>query len=309
MMRRTFCLFVISLCFITGEINANAEGAPAARTEWNPSVPGPVTAEPSLCGRAKLVIQPFFFFNSARGAFNSEGHYKALPDGDKKYQYQEQLYMQYGITERLEFDAQTVYQENYIKQDNLKARDNGVGDSFFWLRYCPLEETKSLPCITGLVQVKAPTGKYQHADPNKLGTDLNGSASGAGAWAPGLGLVLSKKIKPFILHFDSIYSFPQQVRIDGAKTRYADFLNVDGAAEYVLPKGFSLLMEANAFWQGDTRQAGRLLPASDVKYLTVVPGIGWSNDKIQTLLAYQMVVTGANTNANDSIVLTCVYTF
>ncbi len=309
MMRRIFCLFIISLCFIAVIISANAQEVPVVQEEWNPPVPGPVTTQPPLCGRAKFVAQQFFFFNNTRGSFDSEGHYKSLPKGDKKYQYQEQLYLQYGITDHLEVDAQTVYQQNYIKQGDLKAHDNGLGDSSFWLRYCPVEEGKWLPGITGLIQVKVPTGKYQHADPNKLGTDLNGASSSAGAWAPGFGVILLKKIKPFILHFDSIYSFPQEVGIDGVKTRYANFLNVDGAVEYVLPKGFSLLMEANAFWQGDRWQDGSRLPASDSRSLTVVPGIGWSNDKFQALLAYQRVVTGTNTDANDSIVLTGIYTF
>ena len=68
-----------------------------------------------------------------------------IMDGDKEHQYQEQFFMQYGITDRLEVDGQVVYQENYIKQDGCKAHAHGFGDSFLFLRYCALEEKGWLP--------------------------------------------------------------------------------------------------------------------------------------------------------------------
>lgn len=278
--------------------------------EWNPLSAGPVTTWTApLCGKGKFVIQPFFFYNRTRGAFNSEGHYNSLAGRDKKYQFQQQLFMQYGLTDRLEIDGQTVYQENYIKQGGLKAHEKGLGDSYLFLRYCAIEEAKRLPHISGLLQLKVPTGKYQHADPNKLGTDLMGATSGGGSYDPGFGINLSKKLKPFALHADSIYSFPQKVRIDGVKTRHGRYLNYDFGVEYFLPKGFNLMLEFNGFLQGDKKQDGVKTPASDIQYLNIAPGIGWSNAKIQTLLAYQRTLTGTNIDANDSVILTFVYTF
>ncbi len=266
--------------------------------EWNPVSAGPLTTWTApLCGKGKFVIQPFFLYNRTRGTFNAQGHYDSLAKGDKKYQYQEQLFMQYGITDRLEIDGQAVYQENYIKQGGSKAHSNGFGDSYLFLRYCALEEEGWMPHLTGLFQLKMPTGKYQHAAPDKLGTDLMGAASGGGSWDQGFGINLTKKLKPFILHADTVYSFPQQAYVDGVKTRYANYLNYDFGVEYFLPKGFNLVLEFNGFSQ------------KEIKYLTVSPGIGWSNGLIQILLAYQRVVTGKNTDANDSAALTCVFTF
>ncbi|MDP2905220.1 MAG: transporter [Candidatus Omnitrophota bacterium] len=283
--------------------------AEPASPEWNPFSPGPITTQPVLCPKGRFMVQPYIFYNHTRGAFNSEGHYKALPAGQVKDQYAEQLYLQYGITEQMDVDVFINYQQNYAKQDGLKARDNGVGDSFLWLRYRAFEEKGALPTITGLFQLKIPSGKFQHADPNKLGTDLTGDISGGGAWAPGFGISLIKKIKPFILYFDTIYSFPQNVSIDDDKARYGNFLNIDGAVEYILPKGFNLLLEVNGFLQGDTRQRGSRAPATDVKYLTVIPGLGWSCPELQVVLAYQRVAIGTNANANDSVVLTFMHTF
>lgn len=309
MQKRILLLVVLSAllnfqyCFAHGEHEEE-------RNEWNPSSAGPITTWTApLCGKGKFVIQPFFFYNRTRGTFNSDGHYDSLPKGNKKYQFQEQLFAQYGMTDRLELDAQTVYQENYAKQDGSSAHANGFGDNYLFLRYCALEEKGRLPHITGLFQFKMPTGKYENADPDKLGVDLMGAASGGGSWDPGLGVTLTKKIKPFVFHADTIYSFPQQVFVNGVKTRYANYLNYDFGVEYFLPRSFNLMFEVNGFLQGDRREDGARTSGSDVNYLTIAPGIGWSNDLIQTLIVYQRVLIGTNTDANDSIIATFVYTF
>jgi hypothetical protein len=142
-------------------------------------------------------------------------------------------------------------------------------------------------------------------DPDKLETDSMGN----GSWDPGFGFILTKKIKPFIFHADAVFSFPQKVMIDGVKTRYASYTNYDFGVEYFLPKGFNLILEANGSLQGDIWQDGQRVASTAQNYLTVSPGIGWSCDRVQLLLAYQRVVAGVNTDANDSVVLTGVYTF
>ena len=304
MSRKVLSLFVAA--FLLGiTIGAFADET-VNSGEWNPSSLGPITTWTApLCEKGKLTTQPFFFYNHTRGRFNDTGHYDALPEGEQKRQYQQQLFMQYGLTGRLEIDAQTIYQENFKKQDELKAHSEGLGDSYFFTRYCLWEEQRWLPQVTGIAQVKIPTGKYQHADSDKLGADLMGT----GSWDPGFGVILTKKVKPFIFHADAIYSVPQEVKINGANTQYANYLNLDFAVEYFLPKGFNLMVEANGFMQGEQKEDGERSQDLDSRSLTVCPGIGWSNDTFQTLLAYQRIVAGKNTDANDSVVLSVVYTF
>jgi hypothetical protein len=288
------------------EADAASKEPPATQEEWNTPSAGPITTWTApLCGKARFVIQPFFFYNRTRGEFDARGHYNSLPKGDKEYQFQQQLFMQYGIIDRLEVDAQIVYQEIYIKQGGATAHINGFGDSYLFLRGCIFEEKGWLPHITGLLQLKMPTGKYQHEASEKLGGDLMGT----GSWDPGFGLIVTKKLKPFIFHADVTYSFPQRVRINGVKTWYANYLTCDFAVEYFLPKGFNLMMEANAFFQGDIKEDGVRTPNSNVKYLIISSALGWACDKFQILLGYQRVVMGTNTDANDSVALTCVYTF
>ena len=277
---------------------------------WEPVSAGPVTAWTAPhCGKGKLVIQPFIFYNRVRGSFDSEGKLIKLSDGDDSYQLMQQFFMQWGISERLEVDAQTVYQESYTTQSDLRAHAQGIGDSFLFLRYCFYDETKYIPDIAGLFQIKVPSAKYQDADPNKLGTDLMGAATGAGSWAYGIGLNFTKKFKPFVLHADAVYNFPQEVSIDDVETRHGRYLNYDVALEWILPKGFNLLAEFNALTQRDRLQRGQKIVDSGVKQFVISPGIGWSNKKFQTLLAYQRTLRGRNVAASDAIVFTIVYTF
>lgn len=248
-------------------------------------------------------------YNRTRGSFDSAGHYNSLPAGDQKYQFQQQLFVQYGLFAKLEIDGQLVYQENFAKQEERKANSYGFGDSYLFLRYCTLEETDYLPHLALLFQVKLPTGKYERADPDKLGTDLMGATSGGGSYDTGYGLNLTKKLKPFILHADIIYSVPNEANIDGVKTRYANYLNYDFGIEYFLPEGFNLMLEFNGYQQGDMWQDSKPISDSDIGYFSMASGIGWSNAKLQTLLAYQRTLTGANIDANDSLILTFVYSF
>jgi len=311
MLRKTLLILTVSclLCLnlsisYAKEVNSNDEDS------WEPISAGPVsTWTAPLCGKGKFAAQPFLFYNRTRGAFNEKGHYNPLDNGNRKYQYQEQLFAQYGITDKLEIDGQVVYQENYVKNQDQKAHSNGFGDSYLFMRYCLHKEEGRSPDICGIFQAKVPTGKYEHANIDKLGTDLMGATSGGGSWDQGLGLIFTKKVKPFMFHADTVYSFPQKVRINGVKTRYANYLNYDFGLEYFLHRGLNLMLEANGFLQGDKKEDGAKVSASDINYLTIAPGIGWSNDKFQTLLTYQRVVKGKNIDANDSIVLTLVYTF
>ncbi len=274
--------------------------------EWDPISIGPViTWTAPLCGKGEFVIQPFFFHSITRGLFDTEGNYDSLPGGDKKYQFQQQLFAQYGITDRLEIDGQLIYQENFAKQDGSSANSHGFGDSYLFLRHCIVEEKDWLPHITGLFQLKLPTGKYQHADPDKLETDLMGT----GSYDHGYGLILSKRIKPFILHADATYSFTEEVRVDGVETNYGNYLNYDFGIDYFLPKGFDLLFEINGFLQGDREEDGAKIPASDNNSLTSTTGVSWTNGKFQTLLGYQRAHIGTNADANDAVIFTLIYPF
>jgi hypothetical protein len=278
--------------------------------EWNPVSAGPITTwSAPVCEQGKLVAQPFFFYNRTRGVFEETGHYKPFTNKETKSQFQEQLFLQYGVTDRFEIDAQGVYQQNLRHADGKSAEATGFGDTYLFECYCLADDKGWMPCVSAWFQQKFPTGKYQKADEGKLDTDLMSPNSGGGSYDTGYGFVVTKKLKPFVFHADFIYSIPMLTRVDGVKTRYGDYYNYDFGAEYFMTHGFNLMLEFNFFAQGDTEADGELIPASDEHYFNIAPGIGWSNDKIQTLLAYRRTVAGTNTDVNDSLIFTLVYTF
>jgi hypothetical protein len=304
MMRKT--AIALALLILTSTTRGSGVCAAGDDEEWYPDSAGPMnTWTAPVMGKGELLAQPFFIFTHTRGVFNTEGNYNSLPAGEKRSSFQQQLYLEYGITDRFEVSAQTGTQENYAEQAGAKAHTNGMTDSYFFLRYSLLEEKTCLPQITGVFQLALPTGKFQKADPNKLGTDI----MGYGSYDHGYGLILTKRIKPFIVHADVIYNFSRETKIDGLKTRYADYINYDIGVEYFLPKGFNLLVELNGFLEGDIKEDGYKIPSSDYNYLDACFGIGWSNEKIQTLLAYERTLTGTNADANDSAIFTVIYNF
>jgi hypothetical protein len=172
--------FLIAVLFFLGCLTMRGYGQDAAPAEeWDPVSAGPATTWTApVCEKGQLVVQPFFFYNRARGVFNANGHEDALPEGDRKYNYQQQLFAQYGLTDRLELDGQMVYQQSFIEQSGSKAHDSGLGDSYLFARVCLFEEKEGwTPHVAGVFQLKIPSGKYQHADPDKLGADLTGTGS------------------------------------------------------------------------------------------------------------------------------------
>lgn len=298
---------VIMLLFIVSGLAVPGYGEDNLKPEdWCPPSAGPITTWTApLCGKGSFIVQPFILFTKTRGIYDNSGNFSSLPDDDKNTSNQFVIFMQYGLTDRLELDGQAVYQKNFIRQAGMKADSAGLGDSYLFARYCLKEETQALPHMTLVAQLKLPTGKFENLNPNVLGTD----AMGSGSYDPGLGIILTKQTKPFIVHVDAGISQPLKVDIDNITTKYGTYLNGDVGMECFIWQGLNLLFEANGFYQGKTELDGTKIDDSNSEYLMLTPGIGWSNDQVQTLLAYQRIVSGKNTGASTALVLTLVYTF
>ena len=277
---------------------------------WNPPSVGPIVTwtAPVVC-KGNLVVQPFLFYNYIRGTFNSEGHYKHFKDGERRSEFQEMLFLQYGLFDRFDISAQGTYQQALVNNMEGNVTASGFNDTYLFLRYCLLDETKWLPTTTAVFQLKLPTGKYQKSDPDMLWADIITAPTGGGSYEEGYGLNFTKRIKPFILHADFLFGFPNPTKVDGINTRYGSFFNYDAAIEYFFFDHFNLMVEANGLIQGDRKEDGCLTPSTSVEYLDLIAGLGWSDDKIQMLVAYRRTVAGTNTNVNDSVVATFVYTF
>lgn len=274
--------------------------------EWSPISAGPATTWTApLCGKGRFTLQPYFFYNRTRGLFDADGDYHSLMRGEEKYQFQQQLFAQYGVLECLEIDGQTTLMESFAEQGNDSARSTGLADSYLYLRYCLFDEKGWWPQIVSMFQAKMPTGKYEDANPNKLGTDLMGT----GSYDHGYGIIVSKRLNPFVLHSDAIYNFPLETRVDGAETQYGNYLNYDFGVEYFLKNGFNLMLECNGAVQGDKKEDGKKIHDSGRESFVTTIGVSWGTDWIQTLFGYQRTLMGTNADANDAGVFTVVIPF
>jgi hypothetical protein len=277
---------------------------------WDCPSSGPLIAwDAPLAAKNEVQVQPYFFYNRTRGVFDEEGSYKSYKNKERKWQWQEALFLQYGLTERLEISVWGEAQQNIRHAEGYSAESSDFADTYMWLRCCFLDQTRYLPQTTAIFQFKFPTGKYRNPDDGKLGTDLTGSMTDPGAYDQGYGIVLTKCIKPLKIHADFLYNTPNLTKIDGVKVRYGNYANFDFAVEWILPKGFNLLWEMNFIAQGDRKDDGVKVPASDLFSMVVCPGIGWANDRVEALLAYQRTLAGVNVDVNDSIVFTFVLKF
>lgn len=308
MSRRVFIaevagMLVCVIFFTSGNIYATHE----ENIIWQPTTPGPFTTFTApLCEKEKFTVQPLYFFNTARGVFTEDGHYKSLSSSDYKYLQLIQLYMQYGVTEHIEVDAQPAWQMINIKEGPQSAESAGFADMLLIARYCAIDETKWCPRITGLFQVKLPTGKYEKSDEDRLDSDITGTGSTDFTY----GLNFTKGIKPVLWHLDLLYTnIPSPVRIDGVKTHYSDIFIVNAAFEWIFYKKLNLLGELLWQTQGDAKLDGNRTPSTAQSSLIFSTGIGYSEKDWQLLVGYQRTLIGANVDANDTVAATVIIVF
>jgi hypothetical protein len=277
------------------------------RDYWQPVTPGPFTTwTATLCGRHNLIMQPLYFFNKARGTFDSKGNYGSLSPGEKKEQHVFQLFTQYGITDRSEIDTQLNFFRNYTRKGNDSAKSLGISDTQLVTRHCLCSEEKYLPETTGFFQIRLPTGKYKNLDPDKLGTDLMGT----GSFDFTFGFNLTKGVKPIVLHGDILYTISTSSKIDNnIRTRQGNKLELNTAGELPIKEGFNWMIEFNGILQGDTKENGRQIADSYASGLNLGTGLGWSTGKFQILFGYQRILIGKNIDANDSFALTFLVGF
>ncbi len=273
---------------------------------WEPVSAGPVNGWIApVCDTGELFIQPFWFINNIRGSYDSNGSYTALPDDDKATASQLYLYMQYGVTDKLSLAGQLLYIKNFTRQTGIEADSAGLGDSNLYALYCLQEEEKNKPSVTLLAQLKIPTGKFETANPDSLGTDMMGT----GSYDPGLGIILTKNLQPMILYANLICTVPLKATVDQVSTKYGAYWNYDAGMEIFIGHGFNILLEGNGFAQGKTEVEGAAAEDTNISYMIFGPGIGWSNDQVQALIALQTTTSGKNTDAANSWVFTFIYNF
>lgn len=303
-MKKIGLIGIIAGLLVIGGLSLAAESSDVEG--WEPVSAGPVNGWIApVSGKGEFYIQSFWFVNSTRGFYDSSGNYTALPDDDKTTARQLYLYMQYGVTDKLSLSGQLLYVKNFVRQTGLEADSAGFGDSNLYALYCLQEEKINKPCVTLLAQLKIPMGRFENANPDSLGTDMLGT----GSYDPGVGIILTKKFQPLMLHANLICTVPLKTTVDQVSTKYGAYWNYDAGLEIFISHGFNILLEGNGFAQGKTKTDGASSDDTNSSYIVFGPGIGWSNDQIQTLIALQTTTSGKNTDAINSWVFTVIYSF
>lgn len=293
-------IFILNLAFVAYAEDKKQE-------VWAPITPGPFTTFTApLIEKGKFSVQPFYFFNIARGVFGGDGHYSSLAPKDYKYNQQINIYTSYSPHKCIELNVQPSWQITNIRRGPLSAESAGFGDLLMNARYCGIDESYWCPRITGLFQVKLPTGKYQKADPSRLGADIIGTGSTDYTY----GFSFTKGIKPVLWHLDLLYTnSPQPVRIDSIKTKFEDNYSVNGAFEWMITEKIDIMSELNWNIQGDKKLDGNRAPNTGKSSLVWGIGIGYSEKDWQMLAGYLRTLLGENVDANDTIGVTVIVTF
>ncbi|MEI7590005.1 MAG: hypothetical protein WCJ49_01605, partial [Deltaproteobacteria bacterium] len=102
MLRETLLILTTACCILFGQPKFGFSSDGNQPNQWNPSSAGPlITWTAPVCSRGSFIIKPTVTYSKVRGSFDSESNYVPLPNGDEKHQYQQQLFMQYGVTDKI----------------------------------------------------------------------------------------------------------------------------------------------------------------------------------------------------------------
>lgn len=300
--RRIFISFGVCLFLLLSFGWAGAEPT----LEWNPASAGPITTWPAaVTGKGRFVLQPFGYYNRTRGSFDDGGAFHSLAANESRWQKVEQILGLYGLTDRDEISLQLTFLELHSSLGRAQATTRNLGDTLLFYRYKFCDDEGGRPCWTGFSQLKIPTGKYQGANPGVLGTDIMGT----GSYDIGLGFNVSKKLRPFLFHFNLYATFPFPTSVDGAQVVYSPYINCNLAAEYFLGRGLSLMAELNGFSQGSRRENSLEAPDTRFSILNLIGGVGWTMGDVKALVGIQRTLAGVNVDAFDSFVGTVYFPF
>lgn len=272
--------------------------APAAYAEPVHSTPGPLTDWPATVNETGTwSVQPYFFYGTQRGNYDNDGNYTAMPDGDYNRQATFYALATYGLFKDFDLSAQTILYHTAASISGATASSARIGDSNLFARYHFMKDEGWKPSMSLFLLAGIPTGKYENAEPAKLGADITGS----GAWSTGYGLLTQKNFGNFNLYADAYVTTPFRTTVDDVQTKYGAQFNYDFAVEYALPHDFNLLLEFNGVATGRTAYDGVKADGTDTASLNVTPGIGYSRGNISAVVGYQRTISGKNTGAWDTL--------
>jgi hypothetical protein len=209
-------------------------------------------------------IEPYFFANVNRGAYNSHWAPKSEPNF---YNLSTQVPIQVGIFNRWDFSFTPEFAWNHTEGASQWVLNDIPWQFDYQVVYD--NDITWYPAIKLSFKANLPIGRYQKLDPNKKDTDDGGS----GSWEPGLGLTLSRLFYLSGRHYLAArwavaYTVPNSVHVKGFNayggghhtygTVYPGAtLFADIGLEYSLTQNWALALDVLYIHSNHTRFSGR----------------------------------------------------
>lgn len=292
------------------------QGKPGAPTPW---FTGPIIAPSSVAvPPGHVTIEPYVFATVTGGLYTKHWHTISLPNvyNNKSkslpnfYSYTLQTIIQAGIVPGIDcrIDPQLFY-NTCGGAKSFEFGDFPIGMGFQLLHE---DSERWVPNIKFAIRAYIPSGKYQHLNPNKNGTD----GVGTGSWNPSAVLIFGKIFHTSGVHFissrlEARYTVGTPVHVKGlnvyggAKGTHGtvypgNVLFIDLAGEYSLTQNWALALDTIYIHENKTRFSGKTPLKAPVGYssleqFSLAPAIEYNfNVNIGIIAGAWFTVAGRN---------------
>jgi hypothetical protein len=287
-----------------------------------PATFGPIIADSAIpIARGKFAIQPTWGLFFVTDVFSP--NWRRESAGGNYTSFNQLVKLSYGLWENLEINVQmNTYEHRWARNVNepgprgeTSADFGSTGNTLLGFKYQFVQESPTVPTVTGYFGTVFPTGHYRNLNPSRLGTD----EIGQGGYQFLVGCNLQKYLEPFIVYGNVWYRVgtsysadgqdaagnPAQVRIH---PRNGVIFNL--AAEYPITKKWVALLELISSWDTGRQIVGTKSNQDPGAFLTLSPGIEFmATEKLSFAMGVAVDVIGKNNNANVAPLFSIVYAF
>jgi hypothetical protein len=259
--------------------------------------------------------------------FNDKGKKESLPSNIWANSAFLQLFLVYGITDRLQAEVRIPYRSDQVYQsfvyefpdfDSVGVakwhnKSSGLGDLAFSVGYQLLTEKLTTPSITGYLSVQLPTGEK---NPTKIKNDREyKQPMGSGEVSIDAGLRLRKIRYPFVYTINASFTYFNGGKklLDPAETEEKNFrsgsnFSVGGALNFHVNDWIAVrnfldyyLSKADTY-DGETEK-------NDSWVIQYYPGLSFQVKRFRIDQAVTIPLTGKLSAADPGYILILQYTF
>lgn len=296
--------------------------APCPPGEECPSTFGPIITDGAVpIEKGRFAIQPTWGLSFVTASFSPS--WRRVSAGGDYTSFNQVVKLSYGLWDNLEvFLEMNTYEHRWARNvdepgpnGETSADFGSFGNTLLVFKYQFIQETPTIPVVTGFFGTLFPTGHYRHLNPSRLGTD----EIGEGGYQFVFGLNLQKYLEPFILYGNIWYRIGTSYKTDGedalgnpmqvtVNPRNGVIVNL--AAEYPITKKWVALLEVVSSWDTGLQLAGSRSNQPRGSFLAVSPGLEYmATERLSFALGVAVDVIGRNNDATVTPLLSMIYCF